>query len=43
MNPQLKPFLCDYADVYLLVTEDITVTNGKFLKIDIHLLDQKFI
>ena len=24
----VKPFLCDYADAYILVTGDITVTNG---------------
>ena len=24
----VKPFLCDYADAYILVTGDITVVNG---------------
>ena len=45
----VKPFLCDYADAYILVTGDITVANGAanasvafkkchpFVKADIHL------
>ena len=47
----VKPFLCDYADAYILVTGDIAVTRGNentkvafksfhpFIKCKIHLND----
>ena len=44
----VKPFLCDYADAYILVTGDIAVTGGDgdtkvAFKIVIYLLSVKFI